>query len=89
MTQNFITKSKIIHGDKYDYTDSVYIDCKTKININCYIHGQFKQLSTEHIRGRGCKICGIISSSSKHTKSKEIFVKNPLKFMVVNMIIPL
>jgi hypothetical protein len=43
--KEFIEKSKIIHNDKYNYSKSIYINCKTRIIIICPIHGEFEQTS--------------------------------------------
>jgi len=53
LTQNnktniFISKANKIHRDKYDYSNVNYINAKTKINIICKIHGEFKQNPSNH-----------------------------------------
>lgn len=53
----FIKKATSIHGDKYEYSCAVYTNSKTKIDITCKIHGNFKQTPTDHLQGRGCKKC--------------------------------
>ena len=53
----FIIESKKIHGDKYDYSLSKYINCFTKMDIICPKHGIFKQSPLNHLIG-GCKECG-------------------------------
>lgn len=69
--EEFIEKAIAIHGDKYDYTKTKYINSQTKITITCSIHGDFKQLSTNHLQGRGCPSC----NSSKG----ELFISSILK----------
>lgn len=56
-TKSFIEESKKIHGDKYDYSKSEYVNSTTKILIICPAHGEFKQLPYTHIRGCGCQKC--------------------------------
>jgi hypothetical protein len=53
----FLHLSEEIHNGKYDYKDVMYIDINTEVNINCPIHGLFKQLPKYHLRG-GCIKCG-------------------------------
>jgi len=53
----FINKSKKIHGDKYDYSLVNYINAKTKVKILCSKHGIFEQTPQIHLRGCGCPIC--------------------------------
>lgn len=52
----FINKSNIIHNKKYTYPQN-YINAITKIDINCPIHGLFKQTPHDHLSGRGCPKC--------------------------------
>jgi hypothetical protein len=54
----FIEESKNMHGDKYDYSDVDYINCKKHVNIICPEHGSFLQIPDSHIRGNGCPKCG-------------------------------
>lgn len=56
-TKEWIEAAKRIHGTKYDYTKSIYINSKTPITITCKIHGDFHQLPSEHLQGKGCKYC--------------------------------
>lgn len=53
----FIEEARKIHGDKYDYSNVVYKDSKTKVCIICHKHGEFFQRPSEHLRGKGCKHC--------------------------------
>ncbi len=73
-TEEFIEKAKLIHGDKYDYSKFVYIDSCTKGIIICLTHSEFKQGPNSHLRGNGCKQCGITNFQFKRTKSFEQFV---------------
>lgn len=53
-----IEKCKKVHGNKYDYSETVYIDSKTPLAIKCRIHGVFHQLLCNHLKGCGCPSCG-------------------------------
>lgn len=54
----FIARSKSIHGDKYDYSKVVYVDYTTKVCIICKECGkEFWQTPKDHLRGHGCKLC--------------------------------
>jgi hypothetical protein len=56
--EEFIKRSKLKHGDKYDYSLVEYENSKTKVKIICPIHGEFEQAAVSHVRGKGCKQCG-------------------------------
>jgi len=74
-TEEFIEKSKKIHGDKYDYSISNYIGNHKKIKIICLKHGIFEQSASDHLSGCGCQKCAgnkKITTDNFITKSKEI-----------------
>ena len=57
-TEEFITKAKAIHGDKYDYSKVEYKNSYTKICIICPKHGEFWQIPSHHTCMKcGCPIC--------------------------------
>jgi hypothetical protein len=56
-TELFLNKSKLIHGNKYDYSDSVYFNTRTPLKIICKLHGEFYQSPNAHLSGKGCDIC--------------------------------
>jgi len=56
-TEEFIEKSKIRHGNKYDYSLVKYFNVETKVNIICEKHGGFLQTPNNHLRGKGCPNC--------------------------------
>ena len=57
-TEDFINKSHLVHGDKYDYSKVNYINNRDKVTIICAEHGEFRQKPLDHIHGRGCPECG-------------------------------
>ena len=62
--ETFISRAKEHHGDKYDYSNSVYTGSFDKIKIKCPYHGEFEQLAFVHMtNGNGCKKCGFITSA--------------------------
>lgn len=56
-TSKFISKAKLIHENKYDYSKVNYINSKTKICIICPKHGEFWQTPNSHLQGQGCPKC--------------------------------
>ena len=74
-TKQFIEEVKQVHGDKYDYSLVEYIKAKDKVTIICPKHGEFRQSPDKHLAGKGCKNCGVTSSSSKRRYSKEKFIE--------------
>ena len=56
-TDNFISKVKAVHGDRYDYSSTEYINTETKVKIICKTHGVFEQRPKCHEAGKGCAKC--------------------------------
>lgn len=74
-TEEFIAKSREIHGDKYDYSKTVYEGSHKNVCIICPIHGEFWQNPHVHLRGQGCDKCGDIIISEKLSMGKEEFIR--------------
>jgi len=55
----FITRAKEIHGDRYDYSLvlSTFTRQQNLVTITCSKHGDFQQLATNHLSGKGCRKC--------------------------------
>jgi hypothetical protein len=73
-TNDFIKKSKEVHGDKYSYGNTDYVNDKTKVRITCPKHGDFLQLPTPHKNGSGCPVCAIKNSTSNRTGNTNDFI---------------
>lgn len=74
-TIEFINKSKIIHGDKYDYSKVDYKNNITKVALICPIHGEFLMTPSDHLSGYGCRKCGTLISSQKNTLPVEEYIR--------------
>ena len=74
-TEEFITKSREVHGEKYDYSKTIYKRSREKVCIICPKHGEFWQLPHVHLNGRGCDKCGDEVISNKLSLGKENFIK--------------
>lgn len=62
--EQFIESAKLVHGDKYDYSKTVYVVSKSKVCIICKEHGEFMQTPNGHLKGKGCRSCGINTALS-------------------------
>lgn len=69
---DFISKSKKIHGDIYNYDLTVFKNDKTNVIITCKKHGNFEQRPDTHKAGGGCPTC----SNSKGEKTISEFLYN-------------
>jgi hypothetical protein len=75
-TDGFISKAKEVHGDKYDYTKTVYLKAVNKLTITCYEHGDFLMKPGNHLQGGGCPQCGRIRTIEGRKSSTEEFISN-------------
>lgn len=57
-TEIFIARATERHGDKYDYSQTVYVRNNYKLRIRCKTHGFFEQRALNHLNGNGCPKCG-------------------------------
>ncbi len=55
--ETFLERARCVHGDKYDYSNVVYVNKDTKVAIICPEHGLFYQTPHNHAAGKGCPKC--------------------------------
>jgi len=77
--EEFIILSKDKHGDKYDYSLSIYTKSDDKIKIICKEHGIFEQNANSHMRGSGCQKCGSIQGGMKGRLTQKCFLEKAKK----------
>lgn len=75
--EEFIQKARKVHGDKYDYSKTVYTKSANKVIITCPIHGDFEQRAGHHIAGSGCPKCVEVGVANKY--NTEIFIQKARK----------
>lgn len=86
-TEKFIIEAKKIHGEKYDYSKTKYLQKNKTLTIYCKDHGYFEQIANVHLRGSGCKTCSLIESKIKRNKkSKKRFIEQ-IKNLKTNLTI--
>jgi hypothetical protein len=56
--EEFIERAKSVHGDRYDYSKTIYKTYRDKVTIICPKHGEFEQTAENHLYGKGCPKCG-------------------------------
>lgn len=73
--EEFVRKSRLKHGDKYDYSKVEYVNNRTPVTIVCPKHGEFIQKPHEHLTGYGCRKCGMELNVSHRGFTTEWFIK--------------
>jgi hypothetical protein len=71
--KDFVDKARRVHGDRYDYRDTVYVAAKKNVTIICPVHGRFVQTPSDHHKGHGCKQCGVTRRSFASRRSPDDF----------------
>lgn len=56
-TSSLITAFKRVHGDRYDYSKTVFVSSTCKVDIGCRVHGVFPQNIYRHLEYQGCPTC--------------------------------
>lgn len=73
-TDQFISKAKAIHGEEYDYSQTSYLNAKTKVEVICAKHGIFHITPNNHLRGVRCKKCSMGEAGLAKRKTASSFV---------------
>ena len=63
-SENFISRARKVHGDKYDYSRVVYKNSMEKVCIICPTHGEFWQRPVDHLHNHGCAKCSGVGKFS-------------------------
>lgn len=87
-TAEFIKRAKEIHRNKYDYSETEYINNKTPVKIICPIHGEFEQIPKTHLLGKECSKCkgGVKSNKEEFVKKSENLYGDKYDYSKVNYI---
>lgn len=75
-TEEFIEKARKVHGDRYDYSKTIYgKNNGAKVEIVCKAHGSFFQSPDHHLNQRsGCPACGVKKICAKRRLTTEEFI---------------
>jgi very-short-patch-repair endonuclease len=94
----FLKEVAKVHGEKYDYSKSVYKGNKINLTIICSEHGEFQQTPSNHLKGTGCMKCfrntkklgkeGFITKANKihngkYDYSKVVYLNNKKKVIII------
>ncbi len=82
LSQNeFLTKAKAVHGDRYSYDKSIYQNARQRVEIICQEHGPFFQLARSHIhQAQGCPSCASTRPLTEHEFDDRVYARHGLKF---------
>lgn len=78
-TEEYIKKATEVHGNTYDYSDTIYKTSREKLTIKCHIHGTWECNPRDHLNGNGCPTCAIERRSKLRTKTTSEFIEEANK----------
>ncbi len=70
-TEEFISRARRVHGNKYDYALAEYSGTYLPVRIICREHGEFEQKPNNHLDGHGCKTCGRLAAANAGRSNTE------------------
>ena len=71
-TEIFIERSRAKHGDRYDYSMSIYVRSNDKVKVICKEHGIFLVGAGKHMYGAGCQKCRGFGQTTETLKARLI-----------------
>lgn len=74
-TEQFIERARQVHGDRFDYSLTEYVNRRTKVKIICPDHGVFEQQAGSHLYGKGCALCGRQRTTDKQSLNTPEFIE--------------
>ncbi len=75
--ETFISKSKILYSDAYDYSEVEFIRLLEPVTIRCRKHGYFQQTPKHHLsKNGGCPAC---SKDSILSRRQEEFIRRSVE----------
>lgn len=74
-TDIFIEKATKIHSRAYDYSNTTFVNVRTKVKILCPRHGEFSQSPNSHLNGEGCRECWKEKIIKDRSSTTEEFVR--------------
>lgn len=65
----WVKEFREVHGDKYEYPEQpAEVGSRVSLHITCKIHGVFRQVMDNHLRGDGCFACGNLNKRKPYTE---------------------
>lgn len=78
--EEFKQQAAIVHNNRYDYADVVYVNNKSKISIKCMLHGSFLQTPKDHIHNAaGCPRCKRLITGQYHKNDTAWFTSEGIR----------
>lgn len=77
--EEFLSRCRDVHGDKYDLSRVAYLGMSKKIEVSCQKHGVFTPLASNFVGlGTGCPSCGRELVGVKSRKKESEYIEKAL-----------
>lgn len=73
--ENFIRRAKELHGDKYDFSKTIYNRAHDPIIVTCPIHGDFNIWPINLMKGNGCYKCNHGAAADRLRLTKDEIIE--------------
>src|SRR5882672_4650320 len=70
----YIIRCRLVHQNRYDYSEVVLDGTANKIKIRCKEHGIFEQRASNHLQGSGCPRCAVDHRAFENRIASEAWV---------------
>ena len=78
--EEFERRSRLVHGEKYDYSMVEYSNAHKKVKIICLSHGVYEMTPNAHTSGKqGCPECGLKRRAVLNTVAFDVFLRKSRK----------
>lgn len=75
-TEDFVIRARTIHGNRYGYSKTRYVNFHSKVVVTCLIHGDFTTRPSSHLsKGCGCSKCGYLATGAALTDTVTEFLR--------------
>jgi len=78
-TEEFVSKTTLVHDNKYNYSKFIYKGYHTNGIIICKEHGDFLQMPSNHLNGQGCPKCKFEKIANLKRSSVKEFISKATK----------
>ncbi len=74
--EEFVTKSRKIHGNRFSYENVEFKNLTDKINVRCEIHGEITTTPRNHLLQQwGCRKCASTNYGKQLAMTTEVFIQ--------------
>lgn len=70
----WVEASREVWGDRWDYSDTEYVESRAKVKIRCREHGYFWQRPKNHLQSVGCPECARENNRLRNVGTLESFI---------------